>query len=98
MDPKEDKGDGLGFQKAKRDLKAIYGHFDSESSDNKCRKMLYVMFRGCWDITFRRIVRTLCREVAVVTPTPSAAPHHKWMETPIRFDASDYPNNMAGAR
>jgi hypothetical protein len=50
-DPEEDKEDIMGFQKAKRDLKAIYGHSDSESSDNECRKMLYVMFKGSWDIT-----------------------------------------------
>jgi hypothetical protein len=29
VDPEEDKDDGLGFQKAKRDLKAVYGHSDS---------------------------------------------------------------------
>jgi hypothetical protein len=51
VDPEEDKDDGLGFQKAKRDLKAIYDHSDSESSDNECRKMLYIMLRGSWDIT-----------------------------------------------
>jgi hypothetical protein len=34
------------FQKAKRDLMAIYGHSDSESSGNKRRTMLYVMFGG----------------------------------------------------
>jgi hypothetical protein len=31
-------------------------------------------------------------------PAPRAAPHHKWMETSINFDASDYPKSMAGAR
>jgi hypothetical protein len=60
VDPKEDKDDRLGFQKAKRDLKVIYGHSDSESSDNEHRKMLYVMFRGSWDITSHRIVKNLC--------------------------------------
>jgi hypothetical protein len=50
-DTEEDKDDGLGFQKAKRDLKAVYGHSDSESSDNECRKMLYIMFGGSWDMT-----------------------------------------------
>jgi hypothetical protein len=24
-------------------------------------------------------------------------PHHKWMETLIAFDGSDYPENMSGA-
>jgi hypothetical protein len=29
----------MGFQKAKRDLKAVYGRSDSESSDNKRRRV-----------------------------------------------------------
>jgi hypothetical protein len=36
---------------AKRDLKAIYGHSDSESSNNECHKTLHIMFGGSWDIT-----------------------------------------------
>jgi hypothetical protein len=34
----------MEFQKAKRDLKAIYGYSEFESSDNECHKTLYVMF------------------------------------------------------
>jgi hypothetical protein len=83
----------MGFQKAKRDLKAVYGHSDSESSDNKRRKTLYIMFGGSWDITSRRIVKNLRREVAAAAP----APHHRWMETSISFNASNYPKSMAGA-
>jgi hypothetical protein len=49
----------LEFQKAKMDLKVIYGHSDSESSDNEHRKTLYVMFEGSWDITSRRIIKNL---------------------------------------
>jgi hypothetical protein len=30
-------------------------------------------------------------------PAPRAAPHHRWMETLISFDASDCPKSMAGA-
>jgi hypothetical protein len=44
VDPEEDKDDGLGFQNAKRDLKAVYGRSDLESSDNERCKLLYVMF------------------------------------------------------
>jgi hypothetical protein len=33
-----------------------------------------------------------------VAPAPKAAPHLKWMETLIGFDASDCPKSMAGAR
>jgi hypothetical protein len=96
-DPEEDKEDGLGFQKAKRELKAVYGHSDSESSDNERRKTLYVIFGGSWDITSCRIVKNLRREVAVAAPAPKAVPHHKWMETLISFDTSDCPKSMAGA-
>jgi hypothetical protein len=58
VDPEEDK-DRMGFQKAKRDLRAVYDHSDSESSDNERRKMLYVMFGGSWDITSCRIIKNM---------------------------------------
>jgi hypothetical protein len=87
----------MGFQKAKTDLKVIYGHSGSESSDNKHRKMLYVMFRDSWNITFRRIIKNLRREVAAAAPAPKAAPHHRWMETSISFNASNCPKSVAGA-
>jgi hypothetical protein len=87
----------LGFQKAKTDLKAVYGHSDFESSDNEHRKTLYVMFRGSWDTTSRCIIKNLRREVAAATPAPKAAPHHRWMETSISFHSSDCPKGMAGA-
>jgi hypothetical protein len=96
-DPEEHKEDGMGFQKAKRDLKAIYGHSDSESSDNERCKMLYVMFRGSWDITSYRIIKNLRWEVATAVPAPRAVPHHRWMETSISFDVSDCPKSMARA-
>jgi hypothetical protein len=35
--------------------------------------------------------------VAVAVPALGAAPHHKWMETSIGFNASDCPKNMVGA-
>jgi hypothetical protein len=96
MDPEEDKDDDLGFQRAKRDLKAVYGHSDSESSDNERRKTLYIMFKVSWDITSRRIIKNLCWEVAAAVPAPKVAPHRKWMETLISFDASDCPKSMVG--
>jgi hypothetical protein len=49
----------LGFQKAKRDLKAIYGYSDFESSDSELRKMLYVMFGCSWGITSCCIIKNL---------------------------------------
>jgi hypothetical protein len=75
VDPEEDKEDRMGFQKAKRVHKAIYDHTDSESSNNEHHMMLYVMFRGSWDITSYRIIKNLCREVAAAEPAPKAAPH-----------------------
>jgi hypothetical protein len=74
----------------------VYGNSDSESSGNEHCKTLHVMFGGSWDITSRRTVKTLRREIAATTPAPKAAPHRKWMETPIGFDASDCPKSMAG--
>jgi hypothetical protein len=59
VDPEEDKEDGMGFQKTKRDLKAVYGHSDSESSDNERCTMLYVMFGGSWNITSSRIIKNM---------------------------------------
>jgi hypothetical protein len=82
-------------QDAKRALKAIYGHSDSESSDNERHKMLHVMFEGSCAITSRRVVKTLRREIATVAP--KVAPYHKWVETLIVFDSSDCPKSMVGA-
>jgi hypothetical protein len=79
-------------------MKAIYGHSDSKSSNNERRKALHVMFGGSSDITSRRVVKTLHREVAAAAPAPRVASHHNWMKTPISFDANDYPKSMAGAR
>jgi hypothetical protein len=87
----------MEFQDAKRALKTVYGHFDSESRDNEHRKALHVMFGGSWAITSRRIVKTLRREIAAEAPAPKAAPRRKWVETLIEFNASDCPKSMAGA-
>jgi hypothetical protein len=46
----------------------------------------------------RRIIKTLCRAVAVAAPEPSAAPHHKWMEMIIAFDTSDCPQQHGRSR
>jgi hypothetical protein len=55
------------------------------------------MYGSSWDITSQHIVKTLRQAVAAVTHAHKSVPHHKWMETSISFDASDYPKNMAGA-
>jgi hypothetical protein len=98
VDSQEEKDIEMVFQDAKRALKAIYGHSDFESSDNESRKTLHIMFRGSWAITSRRVIKTLCREIAAVAPVPKAPPHHKWVENLTGFDTSDCPKSMAGAR
>jgi hypothetical protein len=90
------KEEEVKFQKAKRDLKAVYGHSDSESSDNERRKTLHIIFRGSWDITSQCVIKTLCHMMAAVVPALRAAPHNKWLETVISFDATDYPKIMVG--
>jgi hypothetical protein len=97
VDSQEEKDTEMEFQDAKRALKAIYGHSDSESSDNERRKTLHIMFGGSWAIMSRRVIKTLCWEIAALAPTLKAAPHRKCVETPILFDASDYPKSMASA-
>jgi hypothetical protein len=92
----EKKDIEMEFQDVRRALKDVYGHSDSESSNNECRKVLHVMFGGSWDITSRRIIKTLRREIADVAPLPKAAPHRKLMETLIGFDATDCPKSMVG--
>jgi hypothetical protein len=89
VDSQEEKDIKMEFQDAKRALKAVYGHSDSESSDNERRKTLHVMFGGSWAITSRHVIKTLRREIAA--SVLKAAPHRKWVETQIGFDSSDCP-------
>jgi hypothetical protein len=97
MDPEEERGVEMTFQNAKREMKAVNGHSDSEFNNNEHHKALHVMFGGSWDITSWRIIKTLRREVATAVPAPKVVPQCKSMETSIIFDASDYPKSMAGA-
>jgi hypothetical protein len=56
------------------------------------------MYGGSWELTSRRNVKSLRREVLSVTPgVPKAAPHQRWRSTIISFGASDCPKNMVGA-
>jgi hypothetical protein len=56
------------------------------------------MYGGSWELTSRRNVKSLRREVLSATPgVPKAAPHQRWRSTSISFGASDCPDNMAGA-
>jgi hypothetical protein len=88
----------LGYQSPEGDLKDVFaGDFDS-GDDNDRRKKLYVMYGGSWELTSRRNIKSLRREVLSVVPgVPKAAPHQRWRNTTISFGASDCPDNMAGA-
>jgi hypothetical protein len=96
MDPKEDNDEEMAFQNAEREMKAIYGHSDSESSDNERRKALHIMFGGSWDIMSGHVIKTLRREVAATAPAPRLVLHRKWMDMPISFNASDCPKCIVG--
>jgi hypothetical protein len=78
-------------------LKAVYDHSDSDSNTDDRPKQLHIMYDGSWDITSKRVIKTLCWAVAAAAPTSRVAPHHKWTETSIGFDTFDCPKNMAGA-
>jgi hypothetical protein len=86
----------MEFQNAKRTIKVIYDHSNSESSDNECCKQLHTIYDGSWDTTSKRVIETLRWVVAAAALEPRVAPHHKWMETLITFDALDCPTNMLG--
>jgi hypothetical protein len=95
---KVDEGDlaagerDLGYQTPEQVLKDIVtGNSDSGDDDDR-RKKLYVMYGGSWELTSRRNVKSLRREVLSVTPgVPKAAPHQRWWITTISFGASDCP-------
>jgi hypothetical protein len=88
----------LGYQSPEGVLKDVFaGDSDSGDDNDHCKK-LYVMYGGSWELTFRRNVKSLRREVLLAVPgVPKAAPHQRWRSTTISFGASDCPNNMAGA-
>jgi hypothetical protein len=54
-------------------LKAVYDHFDSDSSTDEHRRTLHVMYGGSWDITSKRVVKTLRWVVVAATPAPKLA-------------------------
>jgi hypothetical protein len=49
----------MEFQNAKRAIKVVYGHSDSESSGNEHCKQLHIIYDGSWDITSKRAIKTL---------------------------------------
>ena len=66
----------LGYQSLEQVLKDILTEDSDSGDDTDCRKKLYVMYGGSWELTSRRNVKSLRREVLSATPgVPKAAPH-----------------------
>jgi hypothetical protein len=92
------KGQDLGYQSPEGCLKDVFTEDSDSSDDGDRRKKLYVMYGGSWELTSRRSVKSLRREVLSAIPgVPKTAPHQRWRGTTISFGASDCPDNMAGA-
>jgi hypothetical protein len=92
------KGQDLGYQSPEGCLKDVFTEDSDSSDDGGRRKRLYVMYGGSWELTSRRSVKSLRREVLSAVPeVPKTAPHQRWRGTTISFGASDCPDNMAGA-
>jgi hypothetical protein len=88
----------LGYQSPEGVLKDVFNGNSDSDDDNDRRKKLYVMYGGSWELTSRRNVKSLRREVLSVVPgVLKAAPHQRWRSTTIFFEASNCPDNMAGA-
>jgi hypothetical protein len=88
----------LGYQSPEGDLKDVFTGDSDSGDDSNRRKKLYVMYDGSWELTSRRNVKSLRREVLPATPgVPKAAPHQRWRSTTISFGAPDCLDNMTGA-
>jgi hypothetical protein len=88
----------LGYQSSEGVLKDVLIGDSNSGDDNDRHKTLYMMYGGSWELTSRRNVKSLRREVLSVVPgVPKAPPHQRWRSTTISFGASDCPENMAGA-
>jgi hypothetical protein len=88
----------FGYQSLEGVLKDVFTGDSDSDGESDHRKKLYVMYGVSWELTSRRNVKSLRREVLSVTPgVLKAAPHQRWRSTTISFGASDCPNNMVGA-
>jgi hypothetical protein len=88
----------LGYKSPEGDLKDIFTGDSDSGDDDDHRNKLYVMYGGSWELTSRRNVKSLRREVLSAVPgVLKAAPLQWWRSTTISFGASDCPENMAGA-
>jgi hypothetical protein len=87
----------LGYQSPEQVLKDILTGDSDSGDDNDRHKKLYVMYGGSWELTSRRNVKSLRREVhSMILGVSKVAPHQRWRSTTISFGASDCPKNMAG--
>jgi hypothetical protein len=92
------KGQDLSYQSPEGCLKDVFTGDSDSSDDGDRRKKLYVMYGGSWELTSRRSVKSLRREVLSAIPrVPKTAPHQRWRGTTISFGASNCLDNMAGA-
>jgi hypothetical protein len=92
------KGRDLGYQSPEGGLKDVFTEDSDSSDDGDHRKKLYVIYGGSWELISRRSVKSMRREVLSAVPgVPKTAPHQRWRGTTISFEASDCPDNMAGA-
>jgi hypothetical protein len=92
------EGQDLGYQSPEGCLKDISTGDSDSSDDGDRRKKLYVMYGGSWELTSRRSVKSLRREVlSAVLGVPKTAPHQWWRGTTISIGASNCLDNMAGA-
>jgi hypothetical protein len=88
----------LRYRSLEQVLKDVFTGGSDSGDDDDRRKKLYVLYGGSWELTSRRNVKSLRREVLSATlGVPKAAPHQQWRSTTISFGASDCPENMAGA-
>jgi hypothetical protein len=88
----------LGYQSPEGVLKDVFTGDSDSGGESDRRKKLYVMYGESWELTSRRNVKSLRREVLSATPgVPKAAPHQWWRSTTISFGASVCPYNMAKA-
>jgi hypothetical protein len=88
----------LRYQSPEGVLKDVFTGDSDSGDDNDRRKKLYMIYDGSWELTSRRNIKSLRREVLSAVPgVPMAAPHQRWRSTTISFGASDCPDNMAGA-
>jgi hypothetical protein len=68
----------LEYQSPEAVLKDVFTRDSDSGGESDCRKKLYVMYGGSWELTSRRNVKSLRREVLSATPgVTKATPHQR---------------------